>query len=329
MKKWYDMTKEELKESVREEELNLFIVILEIEGIFQKEDKKNESKKAISLLIKVFRELSDENHKFSKDYLLDFNDGLLFKIIRHVKLTEDAINDIINIEKYYDDDYISFLLVRHQSFTEENIETYLKNRHSCADLWFLFTYQDLASYPLLIFKYADLSAIPPEYFVTKFNWDEIFSSKLDSDIQNNLIRYLLDNYLKGLKVEHLEDNEYVECYFDECDDWEFWDNLGMDRRLVNLEGEEYYDVKTDTLYINYWHYLIRKLIQTQELDENLRKGIDITIPYNREGEYDYCKKIAEKYGEAEIKIFIRIHKKLKEDGLINKMDYLNAYFGED
>ena len=81
------------------------------------------------------------------------------------------------------------------------------------------------------------------------------------------------------------------------------------------------------LYINYWHYLIRKLVQTQELDEKLRKGINITIPYNREGEYDYCKKIAEKYGEAEIKIFIRIHKKLKENGILNKMDYLVEYFG--
>ena len=323
MKTWYEMTKEELKEAVREEKLDLFTVNLVIHGIFQKRDEKIQ--KATLLLIKVFRELSDENHKFSEDYLFNFNEDVLSNIIRHVKLTEDANNDII--EKYYYDDYLIFLLVRHQSFTKENIKTYLKNRHSCADLWFLFMYQDLASYPLLIFKYADLSAIPPEYFVTKFNWDEIFSSKLDSDIQNNLIQYLLDNYLKGLKVEHLEDNEYVECYFDECDDWEFWDDLGMDRRLVNLEGEEYYDVTTDTLYINYWHYLIRKLVQTQELDENLRKEINISIPYNREGEYDYCKKIAEKYGEAEIRIFIRIHKKLKEDGLINKMDYLNAYFG--
>lgn len=323
MKTWYEMTKEELKEAVREEKLDLFTVNLMIHGIFQKGDEKIQ--KAIPLLIKVFRELSDENHKFSEDYLFNFNEDVLSNIIRHVKLTEDANNDII--EKYYYDDYLIFLLVRHQSFTKENIKTYLKNRHSCADLWFLFMYQDLASYPLLIFKYADLSAIPPEYFVTKFNWDEIFSSKLDSDIQNNLIQYLLDNYLKGLKVEHLEDNEYVECYFDECDDWEFWDNLGMDKRLVNLEGEEYYDVKTDTLYINYWHYLIRKLVQTQELDEKLRKGINITIPYNREGEYDYCKKIAEKYGEAEIKIFIRIHKKLKENGILNKMDYLVEYFG--
>ena len=323
MKTWYEMTKEELKEAVREEKLDLFTVNLVIHGIFQKRDEKIQ--KATLLLIKVFRELSDENHKFSEDYLFNFNEDVLSNIIRHVKLTEDANNDII--EKYYYDDYLIFLLVRHQSFTKENIKTYLKNRHSCADLWFLFMYQDLASYPLLIFKYADLSVIPPEYFVTKFNWDEIFSSKLDSDIQNNLIQYLLDNYLKGLKVEHLEDNEYVECYFDECDDWEFWDDLGMDRRLVNLEGEEYYDVTTDTLYINYWHYLIRKLVQTQELDENLRKEINISIPYNREGEYDYCKKIAEKYGEAEIKIFIRIHKKLKENGLIDKMDYLNAYFG--
>ena len=323
MKTWYEMTKEELKEAVREEKLNLFTVNLVLHGIFQKRDEKIQ--KATLLLIKVFRELSDENHKFSEDYLFNFNEDVLSNIIRHVKLTEDANNDII--EKYYYDDYLIFLLVRHQSFTKENIKTYLKNRHSCADLWFLFMYQDLASYPLLIFKYADLSVIPPEYFVTKFNWDEIFSSKLDSDIQNNLIQYLLDNYLKGLKVEHLEDNEYVECYFDECDDWEFWDDLGMDRRLVNLEGEEYYDVTTDTLYINYWHYLIRKLVQTQELDENLRKEINISIPYNREGEYDYCKKIAEKYGEAEIKIFIRIHKKLKENGLIDKMDYLNAYFG--
>ena len=323
MKAWYEMTKEELKEVVREEKLNLFTVNLVLHGIFQKRDEKIQ--KATILLIKVFRELSDENHKFSEDYLFNFNEDVLSNIIRHVKLTEDANNDII--EKYYYDDYLIFLLVRHQSFTKENIKTYLKNRHSCADLWFLFMYQDLASYPLLIFKYADLSVIPPEYFVTKFNWDEIFSSKLDSDIQNNLIQYLLDNYLKGLKVEHLEDNEYVECYFDECDDWEFWDDLGMDRRLVNLEGEEYYDVTTDTLYINYWHYLIRKLVQTQELDENLRKEINISIPYNREGEYDYCKKIAEKYGEAEIKIFIRIHKKLKENGLIDKMDYLNAYFG--
>lgn len=323
MKTWYEMTKEELKEAVREEKLDLFTVNLMIHGIFQKGDEKIQ--KAIPLLIKVFRELSDENHKFSEDYLFNFNEDVLSNIIRHVKLTEDANNDII--EKYYYDDYLIFLLVRHQSFTKENIKTYLKNRHSCADLWFLFMYQDLASYPLLIFKYADLSAIPPEYFVTKFNWDEIFSSKLDSDIQNNLIQYLLDNYLKGLKVEHLEDNEYVECYFDECDDWEFWDNLGMDKRLVNLEGEEYYDVKTDTLYINYWHYLIRKLVQTQELDENLRKEINISIPYNREGEYDYCKKIAEKYGEAEIRIFIRIHKKLKEDGILNKMDYLVEYFG--
>lgn len=324
MKKWYDMTKEELKEAVREEKLNLFTVNLAIHGFFQKGDEKIQ--KATLLLIKVFRELSDENHKFSEEYLFNFNEVLLYSIIRHViKLTEDANNDIIEI--YYDDDYISFLLVRHQSFTEENIKTYLKNRHSCADLWFLFMYQDLASYPLLIFKYADLSAIPPEYFVTKFNWDEVFNNKLDSDILNNLIPYLLDCHLKGLKVEHLEDNEYVECYFDECDDREFWDDLGMEIRLVNIEGEGYYDIKTDTLYINYWHYLIRKLVQTQELDENLSKEIENSIPYNREGENNYCKKIAEKYGEAGIEIFIRIHKKLKEDGLITIMDYLNAYFG--
>lgn len=50
MKKWYNMTKEELKEVVREEELNLFTVILEIDGIFQKGDGKNQNQKSDSII---------------------------------------------------------------------------------------------------------------------------------------------------------------------------------------------------------------------------------------------------------------------------------------
>ena len=261
MKTWYEMTKEELKEAVREEKLDLFTVNLMI-NVFQKGDEKIQ--KATLLLIKVFRELSDENHKFSEDYLFNFNEVVLSNIIRHVKLTEDANNDII--EKYYYDDYLIFLLVRHQSFTKENIEKYFTLRSSDANMWYLYTYQDLENYPLLVLEYANYNAIPPEYFITKFNWNEIFKEKLSQKIIGKIALYIL-NYDKGSKISDLMNDEFVDDYFDESDDYMLWDDLSMDERLVNIESEEYYDKESDTLYINYWQYIISRLIQTQEVDD--------------------------------------------------------------
>ena len=323
MKTWYEMTKEELKEAVREEKLNLFTVNLVIHGIFQKRDEKIQ--KATLLLIKVFRELSDENHKFSEDYLFNFNEDVLSNIIRHIKLTEDAINDII--EKYYYDDYLIFLLVRHQSFTKENIEKYFTLRSSDADMWYLYTYQDLENYPLLVLEYANYNTIPPEYFITKFNWNEIFKEKLSPKIIGKIAYYIL-NYDKGSKIGDLLKDEFVNDYFEESDDYMLWDGLSLDERLVNIESEEYYDKESDTLYINYWHFIIFRLIQTQEeVDEELMKTIRKTISHNRSPQVDFCKNIAERYGEADIRIFIRIYNKLKKDDIINKVDHLVEYFG--
>ena len=323
MKTWYEMTKEELKEAVREEKLNLFTVNLVLHGIFQKRDEKIQ--KAIPLLIKVFRELSDENHKFSEDYLFNFNEVVLSNIIRHVKLTEDANNDII--EKYYYDDYLIFLLVRHQSFTKENIEKYFTLRSSDADMWYLYTYQDPEKYPLLVLKYANFNTIPPEYFITKFNWNEIFKEKLSPKIIGKIAYYIL-NYDKGSKIGDLLKDEFVNDYFEESDDYMLWDDLSLDERLVNIESEEYYDKESDTLYINYWHFIIFRLIQTQEgVDEELMKTIRRTISHNRSPQVDFCKNIAERYGEADIRIFIRIYNKLKKDDIINKVDHLVEYFG--
>lgn len=322
MKTWYEMTKEELKEAVREEKLNLFTVNLVLHGIFQKRDEKIQ--KATLLLIKVFRELSDENHKFSEDYLFNFNEDVLSNIIRHVKLTEDAINDII--EKYYDDDYSIFLLVRYQSFTKENIEKYFTLRSSDADMWYLYTYQDLENYPLLVLEYVDYNAIPPEYFITKFNWNEIFKEKLSQKIIGKIALYIL-NYDKGSKISDLMNDEFVDDYFDESDDYMLWDDLSMDERLANIESEEYYDKESDTLYINYWQYIISRLIQTQEVDEELMKVICKIISYNRVPQDDFCKNIAEKYGEAAIRIFIKIYSGFKNDNIIDKIDHLIEYFG--
>lgn len=323
MKTWYEMTKEELKEAVREEKLNLFTVNLVIHSIFQKGDEKIQ--KAIPLLIKVFRELSDENHKFSEEYLFSFNEDVLSNIIRHVKLTEDANNDII--EKYYYDDYLIFLLVRHQSFTKENMEKYFTLRSSDADMWYLYTYQDPEKYPLLVLKYANFNTIPPEYFITKFNWNEIFKEKLSPKIIGKIAYYIL-NYDKGSKIGDLLKDEFVNDYFEESDDYMLWDDLSLDERLVNIESEEYYDKESDTLYINYWHFIIFRLIQTQEgVDEELMKTIRRTISHNRSPQVDFCKNIAERYGEADIRIFIRIYNKLKKDDIINKVNHLVEYFG--
>ena len=323
MKAWYEMTKEELKEAVKEERLNLFTVNLVIHGIFQKRDEKIQ--KAIPLLIKVFRELSDENHKFSEEYLFSFNEDVLSNIIRHVKLTEDANNDII--EKYYYDDYLIFLLVRHQSFTKENMEKYFTLRSSDADMWYLYTYQDPEKYPLLVLKYANFNTIPPEYFITKFNWNEIFKEKLSPKIIGKIAYYIL-NYDKGSKIGDLLKDEFVNDYFEESDDYMLWDDLSLDERLVNIESEEYYDKESDTLYINYWHFIIFRLIQTQEgVDEELMKTIRRTISHNRSPQVDFCKNIAERYGEADIRIFIRIYNKLKKDDIINKVNHLVEYFG--
>ena len=322
MKTWYEMTKEELKEAVREEKLDLFTVNLVINGIFQKGDEKIQ--KATPLLIKVFRELIDENHKFSKEYLFSFSEDLLCNIIRRVKLTEDANNDII--EKYYYDDYLIFLLVRHQSFTKENMEKYFTLRSSDADMWYLYTYQDLENYPLLVLEYANYNAIPPEYFITKFNWNEIFKEKLSQKIIGKIALYIL-NYDKGSKISDLMNDEFVDDYFDESDDYMLWDDLSMDERLVNIESEEYYDKESDTLYINYWQYIISRLIQTQEIDEELMKVIRKTISYNRVPQDDFCKNIAEKYGEAAIRIFIKIYSGFKNDNIIDKIDHLIEYFG--
>lgn len=322
MKAWYEMTKEELKEAVREEKLDLFTVNLMIH-VFQKGDEKIQ--KATLLLIKVFRELSDENHKFSEEYLFSFNEDVLSNIIRHVKLTEDANNDII--EKYYYDDYLIFLLVRHQSFTKENMEKYFTLRSSDADMWYLYTYQDPEKYPLLVLKYANFDTIPPEYFITKFNWNEIFKEKLSPKIIGKIAYYILI-YDKGSKIGDLLKDEFVNDYFEESDDYMLWDDLSLDERLVNIESEEYYDKESDTLYINYWHFIIFRLIQTQEeVDEELMKTIRKTISHSRSPQVDFCKNIAERYGEADIRIFIRIYNKLKKDDIINKVDHLVEYFG--
>ena len=322
MKKWYDMTKEELKESVKQERLNLFNLNVSI-GVF--EESKEKVQKAIPLLIKVFQELSNENYKLSEDYLRTFDEYLIFTIVRKVRLTEDAINDLI--ERYHDDDYLIFLIVRYHSFTKGNIEKYFTLRSSDADMWYLYTYQDPEKYPLLVLKYANFNTIPPEYFITKFNWNEIFKEKLSPKIIGKIAYYIL-NYDKGSKIGDLLKDEFVNDYFEESDDYMLWDDLSLDERLVNIESEEYYDKESDTLYINYWHFIIFRLIQTQEgVDEELMKTIRRTISHNRSPQVDFCKNIAEKYGEAAIRIFIRIYSGFKKDDIINKVDHLVEYFG--
>ena len=58
------------------------------------------------------------------------------------------------------------------------------------------------------------------------------------------------------------------------------------------------------------------------------KVIRKTISFNsRVPQDDFCKNIAEKYGEAAIRIFIKIYGGFKNDNIIDKIDHLIEYFG--
>ena len=320
MKKWYEMTKEELKDVISKEEVDLLHLNLDIGGgMFNGEKKAIE---AVPTLIKAFREVKRKRNELSEEYIETFDEYVIFTIIRNIELPEDAINDII--EMYWWNEYLIYMVVRRQKFTEGNIERFLKRRSSDADIWYLYMFQNIELYPVLILENIDLNKIPPEYFETKFDWDEIFKEKLSPEIQKNLVQYL-NSPNKGSGITDLEDDEFIEDYFEDFDDSDLWNDATMDERVARIANESYYDEEMDILYLNYWQYLLYRLIHTQEINEESKEIIGSSL-YENEPQVDFCKKIVTKYGESEMGIFIKIYNKLKEDGVIRDIDYLNNYF---
>ena len=268
MKKWYEMTKEELKDAISREEVDLLRLDLDIGGgIFDGEKKAIE---AVPTLIKAFREVKRKRNELSEEYIETFDEHVIFTIIRNIELPEDAINDVI--EMYWWNEYLIYMVVRRQKFTEGNMERFLKRTSTDADLWYLYAFQNLEMYPLIVLENADLNSIPPEYFITKFDWDEIFKKELSSKAQKKLVEYLL-NPDKGYEISYLEDNEFVADYFDELSDSDLWYNISLSERNSKINNESYYDKENDNLYKNFWVYLIDRLMETKDLDDDVRSII--------------------------------------------------------
>lgn len=117
MKKWYEMTKKELKEMVRKELLEENVVINDIKT--HHDDEKMQ--KAVSFLIESYLALSEEISLLAYDC---FREDILLAIFDNVKLPSDIIGKLL--DRYYDDDDVIYPLLKTQRLDEKNLEKFLK-----------------------------------------------------------------------------------------------------------------------------------------------------------------------------------------------------------
>ena len=311
MKKWYEMTKEELKEVISKEELDISSIITDI----AKENLK--AIEGVSVLIEAFYEVMQKNYDLPYTFTDKVSDCISY-IIKEIELSEDTIDDII--ELYWYKDELIYKVIRQQEFTKENMERFLKRRSTDVDLWYLYAFQNLEMYPLIVLENADLNSIPPEYFITKFDWDEIFKKELSSKAQKKLVEYLL-NPNKGYEMSYLEDNEFIADYFDEYPDSDLWYNISLSERNSKINNESYYNKVNDNLYNNFWVYLIDRLMETKDLDDDVRSIIQESSVLMG-GYYTSCKeRLEDSYGEEEFSNFLKIYKDIKEK---KQIKWINA-----
>ena len=307
MKKWYEMTKKELKEIVRKELLEEIIVINDIE--IHHDDEKMQ--KAVSFLIESYLALSED---ISMDVYDEFREDILLAIFDNVVLPSHIIGKLL--DRYYDDDDVIYPLLKTQRLDEKNLEKFLEAGISVKDTWFLVRFHNLLDYPLLIIKHANLDAFPPEYLVHDIDWDKVFSEQIDPNTQHHLIYYLLDIYYryndyKGCEVYSLTHEPYcVDCFGNES---VLWDDTDMKKRVKNINKAKYYDAEHDILFDNFWYYLVYRFLETQKnIDKNLLKDIHDKFDETKY-QKDFAKSLTYKYGEKNMKIFFDIYEKIKED----------------
>ena len=138
MKKWYEMTKKELKEIVRKELLEEIIVINDIE--IHHDDEKMQ--KAVSFLIESYLALSED---ISMDAYDEFREDILLAIFDNVVLPSHIIGKLL--DRYYDDDDVIYPLLKTQRLDEKNLEKFLEAGISVKDTWFLVRFHNLLDYP--------------------------------------------------------------------------------------------------------------------------------------------------------------------------------------
>ena len=321
MKKWYEMTKKELKEMVRKDLLEEIFVNNDIR--VHHDDKKMQ--KAVSFLIESYLELSED---IPLDEYEAFREDMLLTIFDNVKLSSDIIGKLL--DRYYDDDDVIYPLFKTQTLDKKNLEKFLKMGISVKDTWFLVKFHNLLDYPMMIIKHANLDAFPPEYLVHDIDWDKVFSEQLDTAAQYHLIYYLLDFYdrfygCKGYEVYSLKNEPYcVNCFGNED---VLWDNTDIKKRVKNINKEKYYDEKHDILFDNFWYYLVYRFLETQKnIDKNLLKDIHDKFDKTKY-QKDFTKSLADKYGEKNMKIFFDIYKKIKEDSELKGIEAILSKIG--
>ena len=321
MKKWYEMTKKELKEMVRKELLEENVVINDIKT--HHDDEKMQ--KAVSFLIESYLALSEE---ISPDAYDGFREDILLAIFDNVKLPSDIIGKLL--DRYYDNDDIIYPMIKTQTLDEKNLEKFLKVGITVKDTWFLVKFHNLLDYPMLIIRHANLDAFPPEYFVHNIDWDKVFSEQLDPVAQCQLIYYLLDFYdrfhgYKGYDVYSLRHEFYcLDCF---GKDDVLWDNTNMKKRVKNINKTKYYDAEHDILFDNFWYYLVYRFLETQKtINEQI---LDVIHDSFDETKYqkDFTKSLADKYGEKNMKIFFDIYKKIKEDSELKEIEAILSKIG--
>ena len=323
MKKWYEVTKKELKEMVRKELLEENMVINDIKT--HHDDEKMQ--KAVSFLIESYLALSED---ISLDAYDSFREDILLVIFDNIKLPSDIIGKLL--DRYYDNDDIIYPLFKTQSLDEKNLEKFLKMGISVKDTWFLVKFHNLLDYPILIFEHANLDAFPPEYIVRNIDWDKVFSEQINHNARHYLIFYLLDlsnryhfsNY-KGCEVYSLRHEPYcIDCF---GNDDALWDETNMKKRTNKINKEKYYDEKHDILFDNFWYYLVYRFLETQEnIDERLLDDIHDNFDESKY-QKDFTKSLADKYGEKNMKIFFDIYKKIKEDSELKGIEAILSKIG--
>ena len=321
MKKWYEMTKKELKEMVRKDLLEEIFVNNDIR--VHHDDKKMQ--KAVSFLIESYLELSED---IPLDEYEAFREDMLLTIFDNVKLSSDIIGKLL--DRYYDDDDVIYPLLKTQRLNEKNLEKFLKMGISVKDTWFLVRFHNLLDYPMLIIKHANLDDFPPEYLVNDIDWDKVFSEQLDPVAQYHLIYYLLDLFdrfygCKGYEVYSLKHEPYcIGCFRDED---VLWDNTDMKKRVKNINKAKYYDAEHDILFDNFWYYLVYRFLETQEnIDERLLDDIHDNFDESKY-QKDFIKSLVDKYGEKTMKIFFDIYKKIKEDSELKGIEAILSKIG--
>ena len=321
MKKWYEMTKKELKEMVRKDLLEEIFVNNDIR--VHHDDKKMQ--KAVSFLIESYLELSED---IPLDEYEAFREDMLLTIFDNVKLSSDIIGKLL--DRYYDDDDVIYPLLKTQRLNEKNLEKFLKMGISVKDTWFLVRFHNLLDYPMLIIKHANLDDFPPEYLVNDIDWDKVFSEQLDPVAQYHLIYYLLDLFdrfygCKGYEVYSLKHEPYcIGCFRDED---VLWDNTDMKKRVKNINKAKYYDAEHDILFDNFWYYLVYRFLETQEnIDERLLDDIHDNFDETKY-QKDFIKSLVDKYGEKNMKIFFDIYKKIKEDSELKGIEAILSKIG--